>query len=73
MQRSAIWPLLKVRCFTENIRVAGADPENRAFVQWLQDLFYYREMYGWVTPFIMMPVTTSVADFYREIYPDILL
>ena len=35
LQRSAIWPLLKVRCLTENMRIAGADPENCAFVQWL--------------------------------------
>ena len=73
LQYSPIWPQLEVRKLTENMRVQGADPENRAFVQWLQDLSYNPAFHGSVEPLASFGRCYSQGQLIQRVYPRSLL
>lgn len=50
------------------MRVRGADPENRQFVQWLQDLSYVPELNGWIEPPAAVARSSSADELYEHVY-----
>lgn len=73
LSQSYIWPAIRVRCLTENMRVQGSDEDNRGFIQWLQDLPYNPELYGLTELYPAVATYSSITDFFSAVYPDELL
>jgi hypothetical protein len=63
LQQSYIGARLQIRKLTENMRVQGADPDYRQFVQWLSDLSYVPEL----------NTSTSLQEIDTQVYPDEVL
>jgi len=73
LQRSFLWSTFKVRHLTENMRVRGADPENRAFVQWLRDLSYESNLHGNLDLPPSICHLDGLDKLYSDMYPESLL
>ena len=73
LQSSSIWPQLQVRKLMENMRVQGADPDNRAFIQWLQDLSYNSAFHSFVEPLPHFSLCFSPEELVQRVYPPDLL
>jgi len=73
IQRSFIWPQLKVLFLTENMRIRTADEHNRAFLEWTQRLSYDPEYYGLIElpPFVAR--FEHFLDLIERVYPRALL
>ena len=73
LRRSEMLPRLRVLTLTQNMRVRGADAENRRFIPWLQSLPYDPTRHNWVAPLPEMRPTFDITTFYNFLYPVDLL
>ena len=73
LQQSYIGARLQIRKLTENMRVQGADPDYRQFVQWLSDLSYVPELNTFIQPPPAVSNSTSLQEFDTQVYPDEVL
>jgi len=55
------------------MRVQGADPDYRQFVQWLSDLSYVPELNTFIQPPPAVSNSTSLQEFDTQVYPDEVL
>ena len=69
LTQSTIWAMARVLYLTDNMRVSGADDENRSFVSWLQDLSYDKRLHGDINLPSYMPTAASLTQLYDEVFP----
>jgi hypothetical protein len=73
LQRSFLWPKIKVLHLTENMRVDRNDPQSARFAEWLQNVGQGKDLpldHTFSIPPHMV-CGPQISDMTREIYPGI--
>jgi hypothetical protein len=73
IQRSYIWPQLKLLHLTENMRVRSADEQNSQFIDWLRGLSYDPTLHGMVDLPSRAARFHHPLDLIETVYPRQLL